>query len=544
MKHLLKTSVIICAALAIAAGCKKNKDIENPENPSEGNAAVESVSVETAITLDEGATKQLTATVLPENAADKSVKWKSDNEEVASVDEDGLVTAVKWGEADITVTTVDGGKRAKCTVTVKKVKKEATDDTDISSRFDKNFALHLKARGIVKDENSIKYSEVKDVKKLEDGPIASIYDTGVKSLDGIEYFTALETIDWRNFTELSSIDLSWNVNLKKLLLGAGKFTSLDLSKNVNLEELELRAGEFTSLDLSKNVNLKILRFYNSAGAVNSLDLTSCTKLTTVAIERNVLEDFRIGECPALEHLALTGNSLASLDLSGCPALQRVSLDDNKLTSLTFAGNCDNLYWLHCDSNKLTTLDVSGCKNLQQLSCRNNLMTGISVYDITTIDTTDAPFGGNPGKDGRFTVYNPIYTYPDFQSWLYDETDANSKVVCDLYCEAAPQLKTHPSDAKLVKGQTCVFSIGLKGPASGLKFGWRFVTPKGILYEVDDYEPESENEFKISGAETTKLSVTIYDDYYITEMKDYKFLCVVADTKGHATYSKAAGFITE
>ncbi len=539
MKHLLKTSVIICAALAIAAGCKKNKDIENPENPSEGNAAVESVSVETAITLDEGATKQLTATVLPENAADKSVKWKSDNEEVASVDEDGLVTAVKWGEADITVTTVDGGKRAKCTVTVKKVKKEATDDTDISSRFDKNFALLLKSRGIVKDENSIKYSEVKDVTKLEDGPSASIYDNGVKSLDGIEYFTALETIDWNNFTELSSIDLSWNVNLKKLRLGAGKFTSLDLSKNVNLEELELRAGELTSLDLSKNVNLKILRFYNSAGAVNSLDLTSCTKLTRVAIERNVLEDLRIGECPDLKMLALTGNRLASLDLSGCPALRWVSLSENKLTSLTFAGNCENLYFLNCSSNKLTTLDVSGCKKLEQLSCSNNLMTEISVYDITTIQ---AYLSGNPGKDGRFTVYNSIYTWPDYESWLYDDTDANSTVVCDLYCEAAPQLKTQPSDAKLVKGQTCVFSITLKGPASGLKFGWRYVSPEGITYIVEDNEEEGE--FKVSGAETSKLSITFYRDDYITEMKDDKLLCVVADTKGHATYSKAAGFITE
>lgn len=71
------------------------------------------------LTLTEGKSGQLTAKVAPENATNKNVTWKSDNEKVAKVSSTGRVTAVKAGTTKITVTTVDGKKTATCTVTVK-----------------------------------------------------------------------------------------------------------------------------------------------------------------------------------------------------------------------------------------------------------------------------------------------------------------------------------------------------------------------------------------------------------------------------------------
>ncbi len=71
------------------------------------------------VSLTEGMTLQLTATVLPEDATDKSVTWASNNEAVATVDENGLVTAVAAGTATITATTNDGGAfTASCEITV------------------------------------------------------------------------------------------------------------------------------------------------------------------------------------------------------------------------------------------------------------------------------------------------------------------------------------------------------------------------------------------------------------------------------------------
>lgn len=61
---------------------------------------------------------QLSATVFPENATLKSVRWSSSNEQVATVDENGLVLARNEGKATITATTVNEQKTATCEITV------------------------------------------------------------------------------------------------------------------------------------------------------------------------------------------------------------------------------------------------------------------------------------------------------------------------------------------------------------------------------------------------------------------------------------------
>ena len=73
----------------------------------------------TSLSLTEGDSYQLKATVSPINATNQNVTWKSSNSNVADVDQEGLVVAVKAGTATITVTTEDGNKTATCTVTVK-----------------------------------------------------------------------------------------------------------------------------------------------------------------------------------------------------------------------------------------------------------------------------------------------------------------------------------------------------------------------------------------------------------------------------------------
>ena len=73
----------------------------------------------TSIEIEVGKTEQLTATVLPDNATDKSVTWTSDTTNIATVSTSGVVSAKAEGTATITVTTKDGNKTATCQVTVK-----------------------------------------------------------------------------------------------------------------------------------------------------------------------------------------------------------------------------------------------------------------------------------------------------------------------------------------------------------------------------------------------------------------------------------------
>jgi hypothetical protein len=81
--------------------------------------AVTGVTVSpTTASLAVNATSQLTATVAPANATNKTVSWVSSNTAVATVSAAGLVTAKAAGTATITVTTQDGNKTANATITV------------------------------------------------------------------------------------------------------------------------------------------------------------------------------------------------------------------------------------------------------------------------------------------------------------------------------------------------------------------------------------------------------------------------------------------
>ena len=113
MKKLLKTFLCLLCAIALGAtfaAC--------------GPTAAEVTGVtldKTQLYLTAGGTATLTATVEPDNAADKTLSWSSSDTTVATVNA-GMVTAVKSGTAVITVTANSGQKSATCTVTVLEAK--------------------------------------------------------------------------------------------------------------------------------------------------------------------------------------------------------------------------------------------------------------------------------------------------------------------------------------------------------------------------------------------------------------------------------------
>lgn len=93
-------------------------DMSEEPTPEPEVISVESISLNSQTgELRVGEQTTLIATITPDNATNKSVTWKSDNTEAATV-ENGVVTAVGEGKANITVTTVDGNKTATCEITV------------------------------------------------------------------------------------------------------------------------------------------------------------------------------------------------------------------------------------------------------------------------------------------------------------------------------------------------------------------------------------------------------------------------------------------
>lgn len=119
----------IFAAVVLCAACVDNDEIPSPEEPTPPQEEVEEedevVEVdgitlnETTLTLYRGQSIQLTATIAPDNATDKTVVWTSDDESIATVSEEGLVTAVVLsGQTKIRASAADGKRVATCTVTI------------------------------------------------------------------------------------------------------------------------------------------------------------------------------------------------------------------------------------------------------------------------------------------------------------------------------------------------------------------------------------------------------------------------------------------
>lgn len=115
VKYFFKRAAMLMAlaAVVIASGCNQNV------NTGTTTVAVTGIELNKGeLPLKVGESKKLAATVMPANATNKQVTWASDKPAVATVSQDGTVTAKEEGTAQITVKTVNGGKIARCKITV------------------------------------------------------------------------------------------------------------------------------------------------------------------------------------------------------------------------------------------------------------------------------------------------------------------------------------------------------------------------------------------------------------------------------------------
>ncbi|MDR1348554.1 MAG: Ig-like domain-containing protein [Prevotellaceae bacterium] len=106
--RVIMLSLIICIA---SISCRKSN--ESPTIPVTGITFNENT-----VSLVSGSKLTVVPVVTPGNATNKQVNLSSDNNNVATVDANGLVTGKSVGTAIITATTADSGKTAKCTVIV------------------------------------------------------------------------------------------------------------------------------------------------------------------------------------------------------------------------------------------------------------------------------------------------------------------------------------------------------------------------------------------------------------------------------------------
>lgn len=325
------------------------------------------------LALKTGESAILSATVLPENASDKTVTWSIDGTAAtmtANGDGTCTVTAVGAGTATVTVTGTDVPDiKAACQISV-----DLLGNTAFIEAVGDKCTWTKKGDGTVEltPENLAAMAAVTEL---------DLSYKGLTDLGGIEYFTGLTDLNLQG-NALTSLDVSKNVNLTKLNLRDNSLTALDVSKNVNLTDLDLWGNKLTELDVTKNVNLTNLDLWGNA--LTALDVTKNTALTDLDCTGNQLTAIDVSNNTELVDLNLQNNRLTALDVSKNTKLQFLSCNNSSIGTLDVSKNTE-LLGLNCTGCGLTNLDVSANTKLQSLSCYNNTLTELDVSGLTELN---------------------------------------------------------------------------------------------------------------------------------------------------------------
>ena len=232
----------------------------------------------------------------------------------------------------------------------------------------------------------------------------------INDMTGIQDFTNLEVLILPNngqISNLTSLDVSKNLKLKKLDFYRSQITSLDLSNNTALTSLSCNYNQLTSLDVSKNL------------ALNNLECQE-NQLTTLDLSKNLV----------LDYLHCSYNKLTTLDLSKNVDLKSLSCTNNRLTALDVSKNT-GLTTLSCNYNQLTSLDISKNLTLSEFYCYHNMLTSLNLKNGNNTLLTNANINLSSNPNLKCILVDDV-GYSDTNWSNKKDATATFNTDCTLY----------------------------------------------------------------------------------------------------------------
>lgn len=208
--------------------------------------------------------------------------------------------------------------------------------------------------------------------------VLNVDNKSISDLTGIEAFTSLLKLNC-TYNELTSLNVSNNIQLEELRCGSNELTQLDLSNNENLKSFIA----YNNLLSNLNLNNPFLTWIDvSQNEFTTIDLTSCVALEAIGCEENQLTEIDLSANSNLIGFLGANNLLETLDFTGNPLLYHVSCYDNKLTSIIL----DNpgLVDLKCQNNLIETIETHQSESLEILWIFGNKLTSLDVSANTSL----------------------------------------------------------------------------------------------------------------------------------------------------------------
>ena len=150
---------------------------------------------------------------------------------------------------------------------------------------------------------------------------------------------------------------------------AQQLTSLDISNDIELTILFCTSNKLTFLNIYKNTALT--RFSCQDNLLTSLDVSKNTALTELICTQNNLNTLDISKNLGLVSLSCYFNQLTSIDVSKNKVLVELYCSFNQLTKIKLTPSLKTLY---CDDNQLNNIDISNNDSIVVIYCFNNNLT--------------------------------------------------------------------------------------------------------------------------------------------------------------------------
>lgn len=238
-------------------------------------------------------------------------------------------------------------------------RKAGIEDVSID---DKNFPDE-NFRKVVKEEFDSNKNDVLDKDEIINARkidlIESDNGTEVKSVEGIEKLSFLEDASL-GYSEISEIDISKNLNLRRLSLASTKVSNLDTSNNQLLWYLDFTGTNVSSIDLTKNPKLEQIHGFDSK--IKEIDVSKNPELLRLDVCRTAISKIDVSNNPKLFALNFEETGVSEIDVSKNKDLYEVYASNSKISEIDVSNN-EKLGHIRVTGTKVKNLDLSHNPNL-------------------------------------------------------------------------------------------------------------------------------------------------------------------------------------
>ncbi len=308
------------------------------------------------------------------------------------------------------------------------------DETPVNTAFDDiNFY-----KCVVDNYNSYSNNKTEDKEytdNLSDDDLNSIerFYCNSKNVNSIKGIEKLKNITILSMTgnNITSIDLSENKLLDKVLLSRNKINFINISNNTALTTISLVYNELSSLDVSNNINLSILDLKNNN--LKTLNVDNNINIKNLMISFNDISELNVDKLPLLEKLLIDNTKIVNINLNENTKLKELDISKTPMAYLDISKNLNLSTFALLDTALAQNIPAMGIGDTHTIVNNIKVPDGYNVdYSITDSSVAKIENGKivalSPGK----TTFRANFNFPRDLSVSSSVEVVKAKMTSDKY----------------------------------------------------------------------------------------------------------------